>query len=71
VWDQLTLKQMALIALDYEKNNPDELHLPASIVALKALNKSFPCKVDHNKARHSIVSTGWGRDVKGFLGAFR
>ena len=44
VSDQVTLKQMALIVLHYEKNHPDELHLPAAMVALKALNKSFPCK---------------------------
>jgi hypothetical protein len=42
--DDVTLKQMALIMLHYGKENPSELHLPASIITLKALNKSFPCK---------------------------
>jgi Rap1a immunity proteins len=40
----VSLKQMALILLRYGKENPSDLHLPASIITLKALNKSFPCK---------------------------
>ncbi len=40
----VTLKQMALIVLHYGKENPSELHLPASINTMKALNKAFPCK---------------------------
>jgi Rap1a immunity proteins len=42
--EEVTLKQMALIVLHFGKENPSELHLPASIITLKALNKSFPCK---------------------------
>ncbi len=42
--EEVTLKQMALIVLHYGKENPGEFHLPASIITMKALNKSFPCK---------------------------
>lgn len=42
--DEVTLKEMALIVLHYGRENPAELHQPASIMILKALNKSFPCK---------------------------
>src|ERR1700693_4705644 len=42
--DDVTLKQIALIVLHYGKENPSELDLPASIITMKALNKSFPCK---------------------------
>lgn len=41
--NEVTLKQMGLIVLHYGKENPGELHLPASIVAMKALDKAFPC----------------------------
>ncbi len=43
--DAVTAKELALIVLHYMKDNPAELHLQASVVTMKALNKSFPCKV--------------------------
>ena len=42
--EEVTLKQMTLIVVHYGKENPSELYLPASIVVMKALNKSFPCQ---------------------------
>lgn len=43
--DEVTMKETALIVLRYLRGNPAELHLPASIVTMKALNKAFPCRV--------------------------
>jgi len=40
----VTVKHVALIVLHYARDNPADLHFPASIVTMKAVNKSFPCK---------------------------
>jgi hypothetical protein len=42
--NSVTVKEIALILLRYAKDNPAELHLPASVVIIKAVDKSFPCK---------------------------
>jgi adenosine/AMP kinase len=44
--DTVTTKQLGIIVAHYLRDNPADLHLPASLAVMKAVDKAFPCKTE-------------------------